>query len=115
MGMNFSRSHVKHAKGIKTIKDFFEAIRKYPMTIDGLILENLIRQLISTEFKDMHHQTETNTVEIDRLKSIVQIETQKLGDTSSRLKRLQDDHIRKELNDKQFMAKKTEVDDVKEE
>jgi len=44
---------VQHAKNIKSIRDFFHYARINPMTVDGLILENLIRELILREFKTM--------------------------------------------------------------
>ena len=63
------------------------------MTVDGHILELLVRELILKEFKIMIDSTKNNADEIRRIKSTVGIESQKLLDTTMRLKRLQDDTI----------------------
>ena len=65
------------------------------MTVDGLILENLIRNLILREFQSIISNTKTNTNEIQRIKRAATIESQKLLDTSTRLKRLIDDFLQK--------------------
>mgnify|MGYP001626760286 CR=1 FL=1 len=58
------------------------------MTVDGHILELLIRELILKEFKIMMDSTKHNADEIRKIKSTVSIESQKLLDTTMRLKRL---------------------------
>lgn len=70
------------------------------MTVDGLILENLIRELITKEFTSLMKHSDKNSVEIDRLKQKIEIESQKLLDNTSRLKRLSDEFMQKSIQDK---------------
>ena len=46
-------THVMHAKNIKSIREFFHFARINPMTVDGILLENLIRELILKEFSKL--------------------------------------------------------------
>jgi len=45
------------------------------MTVDGLILENLIRELITSEFTGIINMSKVNECEIARLKNIIVIES----------------------------------------
>ena len=59
--------------------------------------------------------TKTNSNDISRLRSSLAIESQKLLDTSTRLKRLQDDFLQKQITDKQTYAKKDEINEIRDE
>ena len=47
------------------------------MTVDGLILENLIREIISTEFEAFRETQNKNSGQIERLKQQARIESSK--------------------------------------
>ena len=79
------------------------------MTVDGLILENLIRELICREFKGMINESTKNADEIERIKQSMMIESSKLLDTSTRLKRLNDDFLQQRINERHYWAKKTDL------
>ena len=70
------------------------------MTVDGIILENLIRELILNEFKKLIDEQKNHGDELKRLKQSLTIESQKLLDTTTRLRRLQDECMQKSIADK---------------
>ena len=107
-------SHTAHAKNIRTIKDFFHHVRSNPMTVDGLILENLIREIISTEFEAFSKTQNKNSDQIERLKQQARIESSKQLDTATRLKRLGDDYLQKQIADRQYNAKKQDIEVMRE-
>ena len=47
------------------------------MTVDGLILENLIREIISVEFESFSKTQNKNSDQIERLKQQARIESSK--------------------------------------
>ena len=83
------------------------------MTVDGVILENLIRELILSEFRTLIQMQEGHGDEIKKVRSSLMIESQKLLDTTTRLRRLQDECLQKSISDKQNLARKEEVRDLK--
>ena len=107
-------SHTAHAKNIRTIKDFFHHVRSNPMTVDGLILENLIREIISTEFEAFSKTQNKNSDQIERLKQQARIESSKQLDTATRLKRLGDQYDQKVIADRQHNARKQDILDMRE-
>ena len=84
------------------------------MTVDGLILENLIREIISTEFEAFSKTQNKNSDQIERLKQQARIESSKQLDTATRLKRLGDDYLQKQIADRQYNAKKQDIEVMRE-
>ena len=82
------------------------------MTVDGIILENLIRELIRSEFANIIQTTNRNKDEISRIQQRLTIESQKSLDTGARLKRLDNDFLQKQISDKQQMAKKSDLTQI---
>ena len=80
------------------------------MTVDGVILERLIRKLILQEFGQLTALQSNQTEELKKLRTSLQIESSKILDNSMRLKRLSDEFMRKSQYDNQHLVRMDAID-----
>ena len=52
---------------MNTVREFFDLQRKKPRELDGMVLEFLIRDIISKEFKHMIEVSDRNSEKIHKL------------------------------------------------